>query len=103
MIYESNVFIDEARPWVPEDNPLKTSLTINPSVLETLNIPVFGFQFSTVPLVLLIEPVTTSFSAKSLGFNFISNVGKNFSGTILPEELTKSNVPAEIPGANPVK
>ena len=61
LIYESKVFIDEASPWVPELNPFKTSLVTNPSVLVTLKIPVFPFQFCTIPLVLLIEPVTISF------------------------------------------
>jgi len=103
LIYESKVFIDEASPWVPELNPFKTSLTTNPSLLVILKIPVLGFQFWTVPLVLLIDPSTISPLAKSLGFNLTSNVGINFWGTILAEELIKSNVPAEIPGANPAK
>ena len=61
--------MDEEKPWVEELNPFTTSLTTNPAVLVTLKIPVFGFQFWTVPLVLLIDPVTVSFIAKSLGFN----------------------------------
>ena len=82
-------------PWVLDACPVIVSPTAKSLLVETLRVPVFLSQLSTIPEVFGEDAIS---SCKNwLSCNSTSKMGKCFSGIILPPELKESNSPTNSP------
>jgi hypothetical protein len=75
--------------------PVIISPTAKSLLVETLRVPVFLSQLSTIPEVFGED--TISSCKNSLSFKETSKSGKCFSGISLPPELKESNLPTNSP------